>query len=195
MDVGTVLVAVGSSTLIATGASAMVSWKIANRQREVEREKLGHEREKLHHEREKHEHERQSRKRDDARNVCQQVIDELTFMAASMQLLHDNWRFWEERRDDGETREQAKHVYDDVNTVNAHMPGLLSDLIGAPHDVLPEAAWRELHQCLLDAQQTYGHIVLDALNPGEYPGEAWRSWLLVYGRANMTARRLMAEIG
>jgi hypothetical protein len=188
MDVGTVLVAVGSSTLIATAASAVVSWKIASSQQEVEREKLSHEREK-------YEHEKRARKRDDARSLCQQVIDELTFMAASMQLLNDNWRFWEDRKDDEQTREQAKQVYDDVNTVNAHMPGLLSDLIGAPHDVLPDEAWRELQRSLLAAQQTYGHIVLEALNPGKFPKEAWGAWLLVYGKANMTARRLMAEIG
>jgi hypothetical protein len=188
MDVGTILTAVGSSTLIATCASAVVSWKVVSRQQQVEREKL-------QHERERHEHEKQTRKRDDARAVCQQIFDELTFMAASMQLLHDNWRFWEERRDDEETREQVRRVYDAANTVNAHMPRLLSDLFRAPYDVLPENAWQELQQDLLVAQQTYGHIVLDALNPGEYPKEAWRSWLLVYSKANMTARRLVAEIG
>ena len=37
--------------------------------------------------------------------------------------------------------------------------------------------------------------VLAALNPGEYSDEAWGEWLLLYGTANMTARRLMAEIG
>jgi hypothetical protein len=71
----------------------------------------------------------------------------------------------------------------------------LSDLVAAPHDVLVEAAWLELHQVLLAAQQTYGHIVMDALNPGKYSDAAWRQWLLAYGTANLTARRLMAEIG
>lgn len=188
MDVGTILAAVGSSTVIATSASAVVSWKVASRQQQVEREKLLHERDK-------YEHEKQSRRRDDARALCHQVIDELAFMAASMQLLHDNWRFWEDRRGDEETREQGKQLYDAINTVNAHMPRLLSDLIGAPHDVLSEAAWLELQENLLTAQQTFGHIALVALNPGKYPEGAWGAWLLVYGKANMTARRLMAEIG
>lgn len=188
MDIGTILAAVGSSTLIATGASAVVSWKIASGQRLVEREKLSHEREK-------HEHEKQSRKRDDSRALCQQVVDELTYMAASIQLLHDNWRFWEECRDDETTREQAGQVYDDVNIVNAHMPRLISDIAAAPHDVLPDAAWQELLKRLIGAQQTYGHIVVDALGGDGYPDEAWRRWLLAYGKANMTARRLMAEIG
>ena len=71
-----------------------------------------------------------------------------------MQLLHDNFRFWKDRRDDPETGEQVRQVYSDVNTVNSHMPRLLADLIGAPDDVLPLAAWVELQRHLLVAQQT-----------------------------------------
>lgn len=188
MDVGTVLAAVGSSTVIATFSSAIVSWKIASRQQQVEKDKL-------QHEREKHAHEKAARKRDDARKLCQQVIDELTFMDESMHLLHDNWRFWKDSPGDEETRNQAKQIYDDVTKSAARMPRLLSDLFAAPADVLSDASWTELREHLLRAQQTYGHIVLDALNPGEYPDEAWRHWLIVYGKANMTARHLIAEIG
>lgn len=188
MDVGTVLAAVASSTLIATSLSAVVSWKVASGQRQVEREKLNYERDK-------HEHEKRSRKRDDARSICQQVVDELAFMAASMQLLHDNWRIWKDREDDEETTgEQIRQVYGDVNAVNARMPRLLSDLFAVPNDLLPDEAWDELRELVLQAQQTYGHTVMDALG-GEYPPEAFGRWLLAYGKANMTARRLITEIG
>jgi len=188
MDVGTVLAAVGSSTLIATGVSALVSWKIATGQQQVEREKLNYEREK-------HEHEKRSRTRDDARSLCQQVVDELTFMAASAQLVHNNWLSWQACMGDETTADQARQVYEDVTTVNAHMPRLLSDIGAASYDVLSQAAWQELQERLLKAHQTYGHLVLNALNPGEFPHEWFGNWLLVYGRANMTARRLIAEIG
>ena len=109
--------------------------------------------------------------------------------------LNDNYRFWEERRDDEETQEQVRQVYDDVNAINSRMPRQLSDLLAAPHDVLPEAAWVELQHLLIAAHQTYGHIVLDALGPNGYSHDAWRAWLLDFGKANMAARRLMAEIG
>lgn len=188
MDVGTVLAAVGSSTLIATSVSALVSWKIASGQQQVEREKLNHEREK-------HEHEKRSRTRDDARSLCQQVVDELTFMAASIQLVHDNWLFWQAGIGDEATAEQSRQVYEDVTTVEAHMPRLLSDIGAASYDVLSQAAWQELSERLLKARQTYSHLVLNVLKPGEFPHDAFGDWLLVYGRANMTARRLIAEIG
>lgn len=196
VDVGTVLVAVASSTVIATSVSAVVTWKIAGRQHEVEKQKLAHERHRLQHELAETDYQRRQRVRDDARSLCQRVVDELAFMAASMTLLNDNWRWWEEHdASDPRVREVAAQIYDDVNKTNADMPALISAIMAASHEVLPEAAWTELNKALIDAQQTYGHIILDVLSSNEFPNEARQAWLLAYGIANMTAHRLMTEIG
>lgn len=188
MDVGTVLAAVGSSTLIATAASAVVSWKVASHQNQVEREKLAHERER-------HDHGRLSRKRDDARVLLERVTDELDALFAAMQLVHDRWDDWQERSevDDPETTAEVRQVFDAVTGSNARMPRLLSDLIAGSWEVLPDAAWREMADTLVAAQQMCGRVVLDAMG-GSDPTDSWREWLLTYGRANVTARRFIAEI-
>lgn len=196
VDVGTVLAAVASSTVVATSVSAAVTWKIASRQHEVDKQKLAHEQHRLQHELAEAEYQRRQRVRDDARSLCQQVVGELAFMAASMTLLNDNWRWWEEHDgSDPKVREVAAQLYDDVNKTNADMPALISAIMAASHEVLPEAAWGELNKTLIGAQQTYGHVILDVLSTSEFPNEARQAWLAAYGVANMTAHRLMTEIG
>ncbi|BBH17533.1 hypothetical protein Back2_18200 [Nocardioides baekrokdamisoli] len=187
MSFEAIAAAAASSSVVAAAVSAAISLKVAGGQRDLDRERL-------QHDRDKHEYERQSRNRDDARALCQNVMDELAFMSAGVQMLSDNWRFWREQPSE-DTHEQAKQLYNDVTDITARMPRLLSDLAASSGTAATSADWVELRKHLVNAHQVYGAIVLDALNPGKFTETAKHNWLLVYGRANMAARRLVAEIG